>query len=425
MCLNGDEYGARAFAGIYNCDPTLKSQHQPKSTQKLLLPTIPKSWPFMSGPFELEQYDETAHRWILQRGAACSRCRSKKQKCDAQRPVCGRCNRVGAGADCVYDSTPRHSRLQALRRRLRDLENQIQASAMPSLDIPARMVKLLVNEPIPPRAPLLSLDRNPALLECWWEEDEIPLPMKQCLLALFIQHRRPMGLEFNVSRLREQAFLPSDHSSALHPAFLNAIYMLACHFDPEHLSIYELAFLKRTLKSLHKALETVDRLLDFVRASVLTGLFYYYKGRWPEGHLHTSAAARFAIGCGLHKITPQNPSVSGLLNPPKDSIELGDRIHTFWFLFIVDRGGSLWSGFPPSLTDEEIETAWPRPTEDYEKGDIWGGKYASIHCFLTDDPRTICQPSDTIFCQRVKGVVLIERAARFMKQSTHGKHRSS
>jgi len=131
------------------------------------------------------------------------------------------------------------------------------------------------------------------------------------------------------------------------------------------------------------------------------------------------AAARFAIGCGLNRITPQNPSVLGLLHPPRDNIELGDRIHTFWFLLIVDRGGSLWCGLPQSLTDGEIDTAWPRPVEDYEQGNIWGGRYTSIYNFFADNPRTVCAPSDTVFCQRMKGVILMERAAKLVDQAKH------
>ncbi|KDQ16052.1 hypothetical protein BOTBODRAFT_266530 [Botryobasidium botryosum FD-172 SS1] len=236
--------------------------------------------------------------------------------------------------------------------------------------------------------------------------------MKSYLLAIFIRSRRPIALEFNVSRLQEQAALPPDHPHSLHPALMNAIYMLACHYGSGSLSAYEPIFLKRVRISLYQSLSIGDRLFDFVRAYALTGLYYYYKGRLSEGHFHTSAAARFAIGCGLHKITPRNPSILGLLDPPRDNIELGDRIHTFWFLFIVDRGGSLWCGLPQSLTDKEIDTAWPRPVEDYEKGNPWGERYTSVRSFLTDDPRTICGPSDTVFCQRMKGIILMEHAAK-------------
>lgn len=65
-----------------------------------------------------------------------------------------------------------------------------------------------------------------------------------------------------------------------------------------------------------------------------------------------AAAARFAIGCGLHQITPEHALDSALLGAPEDFVELGDRIYMFWFLFIVDRVGSLWYGLPQSFANE-------------------------------------------------------------------------
>ncbi|KDQ16049.1 hypothetical protein BOTBODRAFT_31130 [Botryobasidium botryosum FD-172 SS1] len=366
---------------------------------------------------ELEKYDSTTGRWSLQRGAACTACRKKKHKCDAQRPICGRCLRAGAISDCVYGSVPK-SRAQTLQHKLRDLEGKIQIlTAALSAATPNHTTRVPALPSLPLRAPKPRLTKNPAPLGYWCEQDEIPAPLRDYLLSIFIQNRRPITFEFNVPRLQEQVALPPDNPGSLHPALKNAIYMTACHFGPANLSTYEPVFLRRVRRSLYTSLETLDRLFDFIRAYALMAMYYYFKGRLIEGHFHASAAMSFAMACGLHKITPQNPSNPSLLNPPKDDIELGDRIHTFWFLLIADRGGSLWCGLPQSLADEEIETAWPRPVEDYEKGNIWGGEYSSLCEFLGDSEDAASGSSDTVFCQRMKGIVLMERATRLVNQA--------
>ncbi|KDQ16048.1 hypothetical protein BOTBODRAFT_173329 [Botryobasidium botryosum FD-172 SS1] len=378
------------------------------------LALIPAFYPSVLGD-EVEKYDSAKGRWSLQRGAACIACRKKKHKCDGQRPVCGRCLRAGTAPDCVY-SVPK-ARAQTLQNKLRDLETQIQVLSTTAAATPNRTTNLSALEPLPFRAPKPWLMKNPAPLGYWWEHDELPVPLRDYLLSIFIQNRRSITFEFNVPRLQQQVALPPTDLDSLHPAFTNAIYMAACHFGPEDLSKYEPVFLRRVQRSLYACLESADKLFDFIRAYALMAMYYYFKGRLTEGHFHGSAAMRFAMACGLHRITPHNPSPSGLLNPPKDDIELGDRIHTFWYLFISDRGGCLWCGLPQSIADEEIETAWPRLMEDYEEGNVWGGEYSSLCEFLGDSEDAASGSSDTVFCQRMKGIVLMERATRLVNQA--------
>lgn len=76
-----------------------------------------------------------------------------------------------------------------------------------------------------------------------------------------------------------QAALPASEPDSLHPAFANVIYLLACHFGPEHLAQFEPIFLKRVKSALRASLTNADRLFDYVRAYGLQALYYYYKGR--------------------------------------------------------------------------------------------------------------------------------------------------
>lgn len=49
-----------------------------------------------------------------------------------------------------------------------------------------------------------------------------------------------------------------------------------------------------------------------------------------------------------------------------DSIALAERINLFWSIFQADRTGSIGTGLPVVIRDEEIETPWPRRFEDFE-----------------------------------------------------------
>jgi hypothetical protein len=55
---------------------------------------------------------------------ACGGCRSRKQKCDGQRPVCTPC-RIRK-AECVFETQPDETRFSAIKRRTENLEKEAQ-----------------------------------------------------------------------------------------------------------------------------------------------------------------------------------------------------------------------------------------------------------------------------------------------------------
>lgn len=67
----------------------------------------------------------------------------------------------------------------------------------------------------------------------------------------------------------------------------------------------------------------------------------------------TIAIAQFAISCKLHQINSPwlADAPPSILGPPKDALELGQRIMIFWTVFEVDKTVSLSSGFPATLVD--------------------------------------------------------------------------
>jgi hypothetical protein len=205
-------------------------------------------------------------------------------------------------------------------------------------------------------------------------------------IDIFIPHRHQCGFEIDINRF--QASINSPDSP--HPALLNAIYALACHFSHSPvLSPHETRFVDRALKSVSTALEASDRLVQVIQASCLLAILFFTKSRLLEGYYHAGAAARLTVGLGLHQISipewsspeasPASSASSGspsavgssILPPPIDSIELGERILTFWQVFNLDRCWAVATGLPVALTEDNhtrtrIETAWPRALEDYE-----------------------------------------------------------
>lgn len=115
-----------------------------------------------------------------------------------------------------------------------------------------------------------------------------------------------------------------------------------------------------------------------------------------DSHLTVS---QFAVACGLHQITidtlkdpmggnlakrqltytPWNSHVTvqgliapGVLEPPQDGIELGERIYTWWGVYLLDKNGSITLGLASALPDETHPTnapttSWPRLLDEYAR----------------------------------------------------------
>ena len=87
------------------------------------------------------------HRAMLPRGAACDLCRSRKVKCDAQKPVCGNCVKAakGGSVDCVWEG-PSSAKIPKKTRLLAAAAN---AGALPAVLPTPRLL------PPPTRTPSL------------------------------------------------------------------------------------------------------------------------------------------------------------------------------------------------------------------------------------------------------------------------------
>ncbi|KAF8311565.1 hypothetical protein DL93DRAFT_2208478 [Clavulina sp. PMI_390] len=265
---------------------------------------------------------------------------------------------------------------------------------------------------------------------------------RRYLLNLFLPQRQRYYFDVHVGRFIESVQHP-DPRKRPHPCLMDAIYLLACYISrDDSVRQYEAGLLSRARQGLCESLEHSDRLWNFVQASTLIAFYLYQNGRFIEAYHQTCQVARFAVSCGSHQIsspfmsdpknrestaaartqapwTVTNMSVrraGSMLEPPKDQIEIGERILAFWHIFLLDRCGSIMTNLPAALPDEcdsfsQIETVWPRTLEEYEKGEVYESDYGTLR-FLYQPDTSLPGRADTIFTLRLKASALFERASR-------------
>lgn len=189
--------------------------------------------------------------------------------------------------------------------------------------------------------------------------------------------------------------------------------------------------------------------VQWIQASCLVTYYLTRSGRFLEARHELSGASNLVVSCNLHKITsskwhptaqPLGPpggastspkSVSEMpspneaafvvptyLPPPKDAIELGERIGAFWMTYVSDHVTSLVCGLPPNrFFEAETETVWPRPFEEYEKGSRTTPD-ASVPSLFGPNPRPPFDPPCCMYALRVKSIALLARVSYFSTSCT-------
>lgn len=252
----------------------------------------------------------------------------------------------------------------------------------------------------------------PSSFPQWDPKTPLPHEHRTILINIFLRHRHQFSFEGDISRFDESVpaalFRPEPH-----PALMNAIYLLGCHFARSpYYSGLEPIFFNNALTEITLALDSSDRLVDIIETSCLLAVYLYINSRFLEGYCHAFSAARLAVGIGLHQIasapydstassssTYQQATVSTIPIPaPQSQEEMRDRIAAFWQVFIVDRCWTIANGLPLALPDGDshnsrIKTPWPMPPEP--------GIDASTYIPLL----------------RAKAVALLERASRMSSVS--------
>ncbi|KDQ33986.1 hypothetical protein PLEOSDRAFT_1020854, partial [Pleurotus ostreatus PC15] len=354
----------------------------------------------------------------LRRGTACLCCRKKKLKCDGVRPVCKQCSKMGRADLCEYDDKRQKSRTQKLREklqflecRLRELENRRDPSNYSSTSStqhptpssePSGFDHVVVADPshanqiadfsgdidistnatgsAPPNSLTpgfndLTLAINNLAPSNTIPPQDLPFDVKTSLymssINAFLAHRHQCWFDGDVTKVLTMSF-GCFEPEPFHPALVNAIYLLGCHFSPSlGLSTWEEAFFKQTISNVNAALAVSERLVDIVQASSLISSYLYAKGRNLEAYGHAYAACRLAVGLGLHRlratdislsvdessstgasstfIQPREDLPSIPINPPGDAAEWRERVSAFWQAFSIDRCWSTALGLPVAL----------------------------------------------------------------------------
>ncbi|KDQ08838.1 hypothetical protein BOTBODRAFT_555615 [Botryobasidium botryosum FD-172 SS1] len=389
-------------------------------------------------------------RGPLKRGAACLKCRKYKLKCDGVKPTCSTCARRVRHADepCEYESGPRKSRTQSLNDKIKILERDIQllessksskepespprSESPPPItdDYGARLPKIRQTDP---HGYVKSLYRNTSHgLPKFLRKEILPDCVRNHLLTIFLSRRGQCTLQFHVKRFLDSLELPPEQGP--HPALLNAMYLIACHFSTSRtLSGCETLFLSRVQKHLAQALAHSDRLFDFILAAGLLSRYYSFKGRLLEAHSTGVTVTRFALGCGLHKIKTrewkkvaqesEKTRTQGralLIPQPKDSVELGERINAFWMLYINDRIISIGTGLPNAISDDDIETVWPAPMEAFESHTASDTEAGTIRSLYTPAFRASTACLESLEALRAMGVALVDRASWVSTHADYG-----
>ncbi|KAF8344078.1 uncharacterized protein EI90DRAFT_44791 [Cantharellus anzutake] len=220
------------------------------------------------------------------------------------------------------------------------------------------------------------------------------------LLRIFFSHRHQAYFEISEARFWQTLAIHQDQqkqssgtssSTVLHASLLNAMYLLGCFFSGNpQLAAYEPLFLQRARQGIANALELAEGLPPSIQAASLVATYLYSKGRVLEGYYLSCATARFAVGCGLHQIespyyntgaaavgaggTPL-PGLQPLLEPARDATEYGERIHTWWQVWMVDQCASVSTNLPPALYDSSdayarITTTFPPDIAEFETGSL-------------------------------------------------------
>jgi len=240
------------------------------------------------------------------------------------------------------------------------------------------------------------------------------------LLDIFAPHRRQCGLEIHMGRLRDSLSLPLPKQR--HPVLMNAIFLWACYMSrPGPLCQHETHYLTRALEGLNDALKHAVKVVDIVQASCLLSMYFLCNGRNLEGSYHASAAASLAVQYGLHGgITNKATAWASEFNtfklePPKDAVEEGERILTFWQVYNLDRCWSVVLQKPASIVDSRnafnsINAPWPQPLEEYEAGRIHHDHhFQTIRMFFRDQPSTVPVGFSTL-ALRAKASAIFDRA---------------
>ncbi|KAF8304866.1 hypothetical protein DL93DRAFT_414445 [Clavulina sp. PMI_390] len=311
---------------------------------------------------------------MLTKGDACLPCRRDKRKCDGSKPACPRC--LHLSKQCVYahgiaQRRPT-TRLKKLEARALELELTIRrlvlASAHDLSTTSGRLLKRIehlgsYNAADPSKT---SLPQYSTALKAPADSDEppappftgleeLPFPLANHLIHLFLPYRCFFFFFMNVSSFLQHLSLPPSHPESIHPCLLNACYLGACIVSKGSLNTHQHHFVRRTRHFLEQSLMFADRIPHFLCASMILGSHFIMSRRVEEAFAVISSAARLASACDF---TREHNAVldSGriVLQPWRAEREVADCMELEYSIYIADQSLAIISGYPTTFAGDDL-----------------------------------------------------------------------
>jgi len=167
------------------------------------------------------------------------------------------------------------------------------------------------------------------------------------------------------------------HHGRPSPALLSAVYLWGLRLSGQpNLMAQEPTFLARALNLTSKGLSDThpQRVMHTLQAEVLLSYFFFASGRSLEGKYHTAGAVSLSLSSSLHLIRSENHSSPGILPPPADTVEEGERIHAWWTVMVLDGCWAVGLCETPGFAHRDslamVDTPWPLESDDYAKGHL-------------------------------------------------------
>ncbi|KAJ7750478.1 hypothetical protein DFH07DRAFT_549262 [Mycena maculata] len=302
----------------------------------------------------------------LQRGRACFNCRRKKIRCDGSRPVCGPCRRGGSTEDCEYTTGQKPAKIEILEANINRVQSRILELEHP------QHPPVVLYRPYENSSPSTSISSH-----SWEAIDEPPRDLAVQLIDSFLDCSSEFGFFLNATRFRESALLqyPLGHHARPAPALLSAVHLLGLRLlQVPHLADQEPVLLSRTLNLNSRGLEGnhPHKVMHNLQAKILLSYFFLADGRFVEAEYHSASAVSLSISSSLHLISSVLPSSPGLLLPPRDTVEDGERTCAWWTATVLDQSLAVVLKHGPHLDHRQatcpVDTPWPLEMLDYENG---------------------------------------------------------
>ncbi|KAJ6582370.1 hypothetical protein B0H19DRAFT_527047 [Mycena capillaripes] len=358
---------------IYIMEPTTAHTQNPLMTHQVsrLEAFVPFSAPEMR---DAEEHSSGATKPNLQRGKACYNCRRRKMRCDGAQPICAQCARANRPDDCEYTYGQRRATAQILQENIKILESRIS-------ELESRPPSKRKSLHLPYQSSASSHQRNEIQRPLPFNTWSIGEPSKEVIETLidsFLLQSSEFGFFLNPTRFRRSALLPHPigHHSRPSPALLATVYLCGLRLSRlPSLLAQEPTFLSCALKLATQDLSSSHplRILHTIQSEILLSYYFLASGRFLEGKYHTSTAMSLGASCYLYMVRSVSPAPPGLLEPPRDSVEEGERIRGCWILIILDNLWAIVLSQEPNVNffngnnrDCVFEIPWPLEERDYE-----------------------------------------------------------